>query len=465
MNREQLQQQLAPFGQEHLLSGWDRLSDPQRRRLAAQIQTIDFELIGRLWTDGLDETRWPRDLGQHIKSPPAIRLQSDQNRFTAEQARARGDEALAAGQVAVLLVAGGQGSRLGFPHPKGMLPVAPLSQRTLFQIHFDRLRALQQRYGRTIPLLLMTSPATHDETVDYLRGEVLGGLAQEQVVVFCQGTMPAVDAQTGHILLESPGTIFVSPDGHGGVLAALDRAGLLARLTEQQFEHVFYFQVDNPLVAVADPTFIGYHLLAHSEMTTQVVAKSDPLERVGNLVEVDGRLQIIEYSDLPEDVARLRGVDGTLQVWAGSIAVHMFAIEFLQRMQQQPESLPFHRALKRVPHADATGAVIDPSSPNAVKFERFIFDILPQARNGLVVEVAPAEAFAPVKNVSGSATDTKEAAQAAMVAQHRRWLQAAGATVAPECMVEIHPLFAQDARELCQRMQPGTTVDCDTYFV
>ena len=311
MTPDQLQTHLASIGQEHLLRFWDRLDDSQRLRLTQQILAIDFALVHRLWSSSLEESGWQDDFRGKIKSPPAIRLGGDKNPFRSDKAKLRGEAALAAGEVAVLLVAGGQGSRLGFPHPKGMLPLGPLSQRTLFQIHFDRLRAVQQRYGRTIPLLLMTSPATHDETVEYLRREDYCGLERDHVHFFCQGTMPAVDASTGKVLLESPGSIFQSPDGHGGTLAALARAGLIDRMVEQGIEQIFYFQVDNPLVAVADPTFVGYHLLANSEMTTQVVSKADPLEKVGNLVEIDGRLRIIEYSDLPEDVARLRLDNGT----------------------------------------------------------------------------------------------------------------------------------------------------------
>jgi UDP-N-acetylglucosamine/UDP-N-acetylgalactosamine diphosphorylase len=276
--------------------------------------------------------------------------------------------------------------------------------------------------------------------------------------------MPAVDCHSGQILLARPDRITSSPDGHGGTLDALERAGLLQMLEEREIDQLFYFQVDNPLVSVADPIFLGYHLLADSEMTTQVVAKQDPLEKVGNLVDLDGVLRIIEYSDLPESVARRRQPDGSLVFWAGSIAVHAFSVPFLQRMARDSQTLPFHRATKRVPYIDDQGKRITPTEPNAIKFERFIFDILPHAKNALVVEVDPKDAFAPVKNQPGSATDTPETAQRAMMEQCRRWLRQAGVSVSDTCRIEIHPCFAADVDDLRRKIVQGTTLDVDTYF-
>ena len=214
----------------------------------------------------------------------------------------------------------------------------------------------------------------------------------------------------------------------------------------------------------AIPEFLGYHILARSEMTSQVVRKSDPLERVGNVVSVDGHLQVIEYSDLPEAVARLTNPDGSLRFWAGSIAVHIFDREFLERMQSSGGALPFHVAKKKVAHIDAAGQRIEPRSPNAIKFERFIFDLLPSAARAIVVEIDAANGFAPVKNAPGEKQDTPEAVQAAMIALHTEWLRQAGATVAPGTPVEISPLFALDAAELSGKIAPGLHVTQPTYF-
>jgi UDP-N-acetylglucosamine/UDP-N-acetylgalactosamine diphosphorylase len=223
--------------------------------------------------------------------------------------------------------------------------------------------------------------------------------------------------------------------------------------------HLFYFQVDNPLVGMCDPEFLGYHALASSELSTQVVAKQFPDERVGNVVSVDGRLRIIEYSDLPAEAGQRRNPDGSLRLWAGNTAIHAFDLAFLERMAASADALPFHIARKKVPHLDDSGRLIEPAAPNALKFERFIFDLLPAAERAIVVEVDAAERFAPVKNASGAPRDTPESVQAQLVALHRRWLEAAGATVAHDAVVEISPLYALDEAEVRKRLAPGTVVD------
>ena len=173
----------------------------------------------------------------------------------------------------------------------------------------------------------------------------------------------------------------LAPDGHGGMLDALSKSGALRHARDRNIALFSYGQIDNPLVQICHPELIGYHLLAESEMTSQVIRKIDPLERVGNVVMVDGKMQIIEYSDLPHDMAQQRNPDGSLFIWAGSIAVHVFNAAFLERISQRADALPFHLAKKQVPFLDAHGVEHTPDQPNAIKFERFIFDLLPWARN------------------------------------------------------------------------------------
>ncbi len=364
----------------------------------------------------------------------------------------------------MVVVAGGQGSRLGFDQPKGMYPIGPVSQRSLFEIHADRIAAVGQRYQQPIHWYIMTSPATHEETIRYFQSNSFLGLSVEQVTFFCQGTMPALDADSGNLLLESPGRIFLSPDGHGGTLAALQRGGCLQEMRDANVDYLFYFQVDNPLVEIADPQVIGYHILAESELTSQVVAKHDPLEKVGNIVSVDGQLHVIEYSDLSEEAAKRTNPDGSLAIWAGSIAVHVFNTDFLCRMAADQSSLPFHHALKTVPFVDNDGRQVSPAEPNAIKLESFIFDLLPKARHALVVEVDEAQAFAPLKNASGAAKDTPETCHAAIASLHRRWLRSAGVEVADNVVVEINAKFAMDESELKQKFPAGTRIMHSQYF-
>jgi len=364
----------------------------------------------------------------------------------------------------MILAAGGQGTRLGFDHPKGLFPIAPLSGRTLFEMHVDRLRAVGKRYDVKIPLLVMTSPATDMETRHYFLRNRNFGLSPEELTIFCQGSMPAVDAVTGKILLAAKGEIALSPDGHGGLLAALGKHGLLNNAAHQGIDYFFYAQVDNPMVPAADAALLGYHILARSEMTTQVVQKRFALEKVGNVVAIDGKVQIIEYSDLPAKFAEQTHSDGSLKLWAGNIAVHIFDVGFLRRVSQHAGALPFHRAHKPVSCLDPSGKMIQPSGANAIKFERFIFDLLPLAERAIVVEGDPREVFAPVKNADGAATDTPSATQAALIALHSEWLKSAGCTIAPSVKVEIHPAWALDATEVQVKINKPLTILGDTYF-
>jgi UDP-N-acetylglucosamine/UDP-N-acetylgalactosamine diphosphorylase len=391
-------------------------------------------------------------------------LDASQNRFTPDEARQRGRQALDAGQLGVILVAGGQGTRLGFDHPKGMFPIGPVSQRTLFQIHVEKIIAMARRHGVRIPLYLMTSPATHDETVDFFAEHSRFGLPEDDLKIFCQGTMPAVDADTGRLLLETPGRLATSPDGHGGMLAAFAASGAMADAQRRRIRQLFYFQVDNPLVDICGAEYVGYHLLCQAEMTSQVIAKRDPLEKVGNVVDVDGRLMVIEYSDLPQDIAGRRNADGSLAIWAGSIAVHVFDLAFLERMVASADGLPFHLAHKKVAHLDAAGRRVEPQTPNATKFERFIFDLMPSAANAIVVEVDPATAFGPLKNASGAKEDTAETVKAQIAAMHRQWLRAAGVEVCDATPVEISPLLALDAEEVAAKFTCATKITKATYL-
>jgi UDP-N-acetylglucosamine/UDP-N-acetylgalactosamine diphosphorylase len=276
--------------------------------------------------------------------------------------------------------------------------------------------------------------------------------------------MPAVDAETGKLLLAEKGALFLGPDGHGGTVAALAASGAFDDMRRRGIEHLFYLQVDNPLVPIGDAEFIGYHLLANSDFTSMAIAKRTPQDRLGNFAMIDGRLQVIEYSDFPADVAGKRDSRGDLVFWAGSIAVHVFNVAFLERTMVLNDSLPFHIARKKVPHVDDGGKWFEPTAPNALKFERFIFDLLPHAQRPLVVEYAEPEVFAPLKNAPGAERDTADYVQRCMVAQHRQWLEAAGTRIVVGVQVEISPLWALDANDVAARADRPKHIDRPTYL-
>ena len=459
----ELRETLERYNQLPTLRYWSELDEQERRELVEQLGQVDFELLRRLSAKTDAGTDW-KEVAAAATSPSAIRLDDLKDEALRTRATALGEAALRAGQVAVVIVAGGQGTRLGFSQPKGMLPIGPVSERTLFQVLFDGIKARRARYKAPIPVLLMTSPATHAETRDYLAREGNFGFAANDLKLFCQGTMAAVDSETGELLLVDKNRLALSPDGHGGMLAALDRSGCLEELIERGINYLYYCQVDNPLAQVASPELIGFHILRESELTTQVVKKVDALERVGNVVDVDGQLRIIEYSDLPDDIARQADAAGNLKLWAGNIAIHVFNVDFLRRVKDSPDTLPFHTALKKVPFLDDQGELRQPTAPNAKKFERFIFDLMPLAKNALAVEAEKATSFAPVKNAEGAATDTPSLAKQAMSDLAKRWLVEIGIEPSLASVVEINPQYALDPQELRMKLDPKIELGSRVYF-
>jgi UDP-N-acetylglucosamine/UDP-N-acetylgalactosamine diphosphorylase len=464
VTRQNLVEFLEPWGQSHLLKFWGQLSQNERKHLAREILQVDWGLVARQYSGAASGAGGgqpsPSELAGQAEEPSSVLTLSD----PAGKSVAYGEEVLRAGEVGVILVAGGQGTRLGFPHPKGMYPLGPVSRRSLFQILIDRLRAVGKRYGVEIPLYVMTSPSTHDETVKFLTDHRWFGADADSIRLFCQGVMPSVDAETGKALLASCGSLALSPDGHGGMLSALQSSGLLDDMSHRGVRHLFYGQIDNPLLPVCDPRLLGAHAMAQSEMSTLAVRKRSPLEKVGNLVSIAGRSHIIEYSDIPESIVEQRQKDGSLRLWAGNIAVHVFDLEFLQRVADDSQGLPFHRALKKVPCLDAVGNRSDPEQPNAMKFERFIFDLLPLANRTIAVEGDRDQCFAPVKNPIGSENDTPETSRRAMVELDRRLLQQCGAVIGKNADVEINPLWAIDAQALSTKVAPGARIEGPTWF-
>ncbi|MDR1963560.1 MAG: UDPGP type 1 family protein [Planctomycetaceae bacterium] len=475
--KNKLFEHLTQYGQEHLLTFWESLSDLEQQELATQIEFVDFAQVADLY-EHRDDPAESLTLADRATDPPAYKFSTvtdptpckSRKPVSFQEAVSAGQEVLHQGKVGAILVAGGQGTRLGFPHPKGMYPVGPVSEATLFQIHFEKVLANSLRYGYPIPFCIMTSPATHNETVDFLEQKNYFGLKKEDVFIFCQGTMPAVSLENGRILLDSKGGMALSPDGHGGMLAAITRkktdgSSVLDRLRQRGIEYLFYNQVDNPLVRICSPEFLGYHLLSGSELTSQVIRKRFPTDKVGNIVEVDGRLYVIEYSDLPEEVARRTNQDGSLKIWAGSIAVHLFNADLLDRTSKIAASLPFHIARKKVPFIDlATGERIKPEKENAIKFERFIFDLLPSAKNAVVVEVDPPNHYAPLKNAPGSPSDSPETVKRDLSEMYTDWLRKAEAVVDEATPIEISPLFADSPESVGQKIAKGTRFEAPTYL-
>jgi len=436
-------ERLAAHGQEHVLRFADELDERGRARLARQLARLDLDRVQRMIDEVLAHE--PADAASLRLEPiPLVELgDGAEHEAARREALEAGQEALASGRLATLLVAGGQGTRLGFEGPKGCFPIGPVTDRPLFAYHAQRVLATSRRYGVAVPLYVMTSEANHEATTAFFEEHDRFGLHPDQVRFFTQGMLPAVDRE-GRMLLSARDSLALSPDGHGGCFGALAAHGILDEMRERGIDQLFYLQVDNPLAPVLDPVFIGHHLLDDAEMSTKVVAKIDPTEKVGVLGLIDGRPGVIEYSDLDEELAASRDEQGRLRFRAGNIAIHVIARPLVERIARGGVELPVHRAEKKVPHVAPSGELVRPDAPNAIKMEMFVFDALPHARGVVTQEVERREEFAPVKNAEGS--DSPHTAARALVEQGRRWLEHAGRPVEHD-VVEVGPLFALDADE------------------
>ena len=439
---DDLRSAIESAGQAHLLVGAHELSNEQALRFAAQLADIDWatlpDVIERYREAAASQaagTLEPPEVCCPNGTPGDVGID-------AEAARAAGLEMIREGRVAALTVAGGQGTRLGFDGPKGTLPIGPASERTLFEIFADQIRAVGDWAGKAVPWLVMTSPQNHDETRRFFEERDWLGLSPDQVRFFTQGVMPSFCPKTSRLLLADKGHVATNPDGHGGVVRALVRSGELDRLEREGVEHVSYFQVDNPLVAPLDPVFLGAHAGAggapsSGEFSSKMVAKADAGEKVGVFARRDGRTRVVEYSDLPAELAQAIDEHGKLRFEAGSVAIHAASVAFLRSIDEAGESaLPFHRAFKKVPHLDAdTGERVDPSEPNAVKLERFVFDAIPVAERSMVMRVAREREFAPTKNPTG--VDSVESAKRMQHERAADWLRSRGHDVPEGCTLEL----------------------------
>ncbi len=438
MNR--LADRLAGCGQSQLLTFWPRLSESHRAELLEDLEQLNLEAMPNL--SKLVRGEAHSDAASGRLEPPVVVKRS----HAAPSARVRGEELLRSGRVAALMVAGGQGTRLGFAGPKGAFPISPVKNKTLFQLFAEAIAGAGRRYGKPVPWYIMTSPANDADTRNFFESNHRFGLASDQIVFFQQGVMPAFDRE-GRILLDQPHRVALSPDGHGGSLLAMARSGVLADMARRGVEHISYFQVDNPLVNCIDPLFLGLHAESGAEMSSKTLPKADDLERVGNFVMADGKLTVVEYSDFPESLARARNADGSRKFDAGNIAVHVLTRAFVERLTADASrfALPWHRADKKVPFVDLpSGQRVEPTSPNAVKLEAFVFDALPLATRTLLMETAREEEFSPVKNAEG--VDSATTARRDLSRRAARWLAAAGLSIArdPDGLYEISPLMATE---------------------
>lgn len=447
---QNLIEQFNSAGQGHVFAFWAQLTAAERANLLAQAQEVDLAETARLYQSLVASKAATTVSLEGLLPAPYEKLpEKGGDRARWEKARATGEAALRDGRVGIFTVAGGQGTRLGYDGPKGTFGITPIKGKSLFQVFAEKIIAAGRRYGRPLHWFIMTSHANHEQTENFFVEHKYFGMDRGRVHFFRQGRMPAVDFG-GKIILESKSSIALSPDGHGGSLRALHRSGALDLMQKEGVDVLSYFQVDNPLVRCVDPDFIGFHLQSGSEMSSKTVPKVGPEEKVGHFCLQNGHVCVIEYSDMSAALQQETNPDGSLRFGSGSIGIHVIDREFARRMAAGGEgvSMPFHRADKKIPTIDVSGASVRPEKPNGVKFELFVFDALPFARNSIVVETARADDFSPVKNATG--VDSAQTCREDQLRQFARWLKAAGvnvptdATGLPAQPIEVSPLFGYD---------------------
>lgn len=426
---DELRARLGSHGQQHVLRHWDSLDASGRDRLLSQLARLEPQLgdLIQAYRAALPASLRAGVGARKPRIEPAAAIALPENGgdpARAEAARKRGEALLEEGRLGVFLVAGGQGTRLGFPHPKGCFPIGPITDRTLFEVQAQKIRGLIRRIGLPVPWYIMTSDATDAETRQVFGRNACFGLDPNDVWIFQQDMVPAFDFE-GRLILEQPDRVFENPNGHGGSLTALESSGALDDMERRGIDTLFFFQVDNPLVKIGDPIYLGFHDQAGAEMSCKVVRKRDPMEKVGVVARVDGRTSVLEYTELADEQRYDRDADGRLRFWAGSIAVHLLSTDFIRRVANDAyRLLPFHLAAKAIPEVDEHGVARQPREANGYKLERFVFDALRDAREVCVVETTAAEEFSPLKNPDGS--DSPETCRRDLVAQYRRWLAAGG---------------------------------------
>lgn len=457
-----VQEAMSAAGQSRLVAYARRLDPSAQQCLVDQMARIDMDVLKI--QRGLIAAVHSETTADNLDLAPAPSILKGEDQASDAEAESLGSAILEAGKVGIFVVAGGQGSRLGYDGPKGCYPATPVRQLSLFQVFAEKILAMGRRYGHPLPWYVMVSQSNEEATKAYFSEHQYFGLDKADIFFVCQNMLPALDAD-GEIVLAQPDEVFWSPDGHGGSLLALATDGALDDMRQRGIEQVFYFQVDNPLVQIADPIFLGYHAAAGAGMSTKVVAKRDADEKVGVVGLLGGKHGVIEYSDLSESERRATDELGRLKFNDGNIAVHFLERAFIERVAGE-NALPFHLARKSLLSVDLdTG---ERRQETGIKFETFIFDALRESAESVVLSVDRAAEFAPIKNAEGE--DSPATSCAAQTEQFALWLEECGVEVMRDengCSVhpiEISPSFAMNADELLTKDLEGL-ISVDKPFI
>ncbi|GAB1310245.1 UDP-N-acetylglucosamine pyrophosphorylase [Madurella fahalii] len=471
----QLREKYTLAGQGQVFNFYDSLSSTEKASLYQQLTLFDPAYIKSIADKALDSQK-SEDGGATKPSLEPLPESAnasimDSKPEDIERWYQSGLDLIAANKVAVVLMAGGQGTRLGSSDPKGCFDIGLPSRKSLFQIQAERIRKVEQLAAKkagtggkvVVPWYVMTSGPTRGPTEKFFKDHNYFGLSPDNVVIFEQGVLPCISTDR-KILLESKSKVAVAPDGNGGIYNALVQSKVLDDMERRGIEHIHAYCVDNCLVKVADPVFIGFSASVNVDIATKVVRKRNATESVGLILCKNGRPDVVEYSEISEEIAREEDPKqpGVLKFRAANIVNHYYSFRFLKSIPQWVKTLPHHVAHKKIPYADPeTGETVKPTKPNGIKLEQFVFDVFPmlELSKFACMEVRREDEFSPLKNGANSTEDNAQTSRHDIMAQGKRWVQAAGATVVsedPNSGVEVSPLMSYGGEGL--EKVAGTTI-------
>ena len=395
---------LKKYGQEHLLNGYEKLDERKQKKLLDQIFATDFELINSLYAKTKDEDKKDEDIIEPMEYLDKYKLDEKYKYY-----EDIGKKAIKEGKLAAVTMAGGQGTRLGHNGPKGTFNIGLDSNKSLFELLCDSLKAEGKKYGVTIPWFIMTSRENNAETIEFFEKHKFFGYEKDKnLFFFIQGELPMVDTE-GKILIGEDGLIKQAADGHGGIYESLLKSGMIEKMKQMDIEWIFIGGVDNCLVKMVDPVLMGIAIDKGVTVACKSIVKANPHEKVGVFCKRNGKPGVIEYSEISDEMAEARDENGELLYGESHILCNLFRIDAVERMAKTP--LPYHSAFKKAKYIDKDGNLVIPDSPNAFNLEAFLFDAFGEVDDMAILRVRREEEFAPVKNSDDKGVDCPSTAR------------------------------------------------------
>lgn len=459
---EQLKEKYTKANQEQVFAFYDTLNISEKSTLYEQLSSFDPDHINKITDRALNPPKsQTQDDGKESGLEPlpesATASILDSKQEDIDKWYQSGLDLVADNKVGVVLMAGGQGTRLGSSAPKGCFNIGLPSEKSLFQIQAERIlkiqRLAQKKGGNegkvVVPWYVMTSGPTRGPTEQYFQENNYFGLKKENVIIFEQGVLPCISNE-GKILLEAKGKVAVAPDGNGGIYQALITSNVMEDMRKRGIQHIHAYCVDNCLVKVADPVFIGFSASKDVDIATKVVRKRDATESVGLILLKNGKPDVVEYSEIDKETAEAKDAKqpDVLKFRAANIVNHYYSFRFLESIPEWAHKLPHHVARKKIPYVDTEkGTTVKPEKPNGIKLEQFVFDVFPmlELKKFACMEVKREDEFSPLKNAKGTGQDDPDTSKKDIMDQGKRWVQSAGGIVVsegPDDGIEVSPLIS-----------------------